>query len=200
MIDRAEIFNRWHSLALLIGTRAAGATKNFQPTMISGSHEKPQAPNASDWHERKELQGGMLRWLADMNGTGENVVEAMHEAITRASNRDIQRLLACIERAEWLLKQTWRDGAHRKLTHEQANRHGREALEQSLVMRYRGVRTQEAADDAGMTVGSMRWIRRKHGLSNTGERMYPCTIAPVESCTVCGQINTYADYDESEAA
>lgn len=199
-MDRFELFNRWHSCALLIGTRAAGASQRLQPDTITGSHEKIQAPNASNWIERQELQGGMLRWLEKMNGTGSDVMEAMHEAIARATNREIQQLLGCIERAEWLLKVKWEDGRHRNLKATEADKYGREAQERTLVMRYRGVHTRDAAADAEMTEGAMRWLRRKHGLTITGERMYDCTVEPGDHCTVCGDINTYGDYDDQEAA
>lgn len=201
MIDRAELFARWHSLALMVGTRAAGGTQNLQPDTITGSHAIKSVPSAGDWMERRELNGGMAAWLESMNPTEGRVDKQMHEAITRASGVELDRLIGRIERAEWLLKVKWTGAGHRNLRANESDIHGREAHERSIIMGYRGVGTTEAARDLKTTVGRVRWIRRKHGLSSTGERIYRCTVAALNSCAACRAVNVYSDdYTKDEPA
>lgn len=200
MIDRPELYARWHSVSLLIGTRAAGASQKLQPDTITGSHERIQAPNNSDWIERKELQGGMQRWLEDSACVGE-VMEAMHAAIVEATEQRLQTLLACIERSEWMLKVKWENARHRRLKASEADQHGKQESERTLIAAYRGRHTKDVAEELQMSEGAIRWIRRKHGLSIKGERIYPCTVAPLNSCPVCQSVNQYHDeYMDQEAA
>lgn len=195
------MYNRWHSIALIIGTRAAGGTQNLQPDTITGTHAMKSAPSNLDWMERRELTGGMLRWLVDMHPIDAAPPEQMHEAIVRANGRQLERLMSSIERAEWLLKVTWEFEKHRKLKASESDRNGKESLERSIVMSYRGVHSREAADELKMSLGQIRWLRRKHGLSIYGERMYPCTVALGENCVACGSLNEYGDdYETQEAA
>jgi hypothetical protein len=202
MIDRFELFHRWQSAALMIGTRAAGGTQNLQPDTITGSHERPSAPNNSDLMERQELSGGMIAWLTDMGPLfGARVDEQMHEAITRANEKQASNLLGRIERVEWLLKVTWEFGKHRHLTAKESNVHGIEDHERSIIMGYRGQHTRDVAHELKTTEGSIRWLRRKHGLSIKGERIYPCTSIAGDDCVACGSLNEYGDdYMEQEAA
>lgn len=200
MTDRWGLYHRWHSLALIIGTRAAGKSANFQGR-TTGSRDR-QAPSAGDWMERQELTGGMVRWLSQMDADeGDRVDEQMAMAIGTATGPQMQRLLGSVERAEWLLKIKWEGDGHRQLKATEADQYGRDELERTIIMSYRGTHTKEAADELGMTVHSLRWIRRKHGLTIKGERMYPCTVGPRDSCMVCEAVNTYSDdYDTQEAA
>lgn len=199
MIDRADLFNRWHSLALIIGTRAAGKTQSFDAT--SRETKAPPMPSAKDWLERQELTGGMLRWLHSAGHNGAQVVEQMHVAIIEANDREIQKLLARIEDAEWMVKVKWKGGAHCRMLHTETDIDGRAQWERRIIMTYRGVRTEDAAAEEGLSVGKIRWVRRKHGLTIEGQRMYPCTIAPLNSCPACSSLNEYADeYERQEAA
>lgn len=199
MIDRYDLYARWLSLALVIEGRACGKTQSLQPSI--GGTKAPPMPDAGDLQERRELEGGMIRWLDRMGRDSDSTVEAMHGAITRATAADTGRLIGCIERAEWLVKVKWQDGRHRHLRASEADLYGREAHERTIIMRYRGVHTRDAAEDMQTTEGAVRWIRRKHGLTIKGERMYPCTVAPLDSCAVCAEVNTYSDdYESQEAA
>lgn len=199
MIDQHEIYVRWHSLALMIGTRAAGKTQVLQASV--GGSKAPPAPSAGDLLERMELSGGMADWLASMDPKGDRVDEQMHEAIVRANRFELDRLLGRIERAEWLLKVRWQDGSHRKLKPTEADVYGREQHERSIIMGYRGVHSKDAADDLRTTFDAIRWLRRKHGLTIMGERMYRCTVAVLNSCAACGSLNEYGDdYENQDAA
>lgn len=191
MIDRAELYARWLSAALMIGTRAAGKTQALQPSV--GGSKAPPAPNADDWIERQELQGGIGHWLASMQPITARVDEQMHEAITRATGQELDRLIGKLERAEWLLKVKWENGGHRNLRATEADAHGREQHERSIIMGYRGVHTKQAALELKTTEGAVRWVRRKHGLSIKGERIYPCTVALLNSCAACSGLNEYHD-------
>jgi hypothetical protein len=201
VIDRATLYARWHSVALATGTRAAGATQNLQPDTITGTHAMKSTPNVGDLLERRELSGGMDRWLIQMNGQGTGVCERMHEAITRATENELQRLLGSIERAEWLLKLKWTGNGHRHMEQKEADQYGREDNERTIIMGYRGIHTKDVAEELQTTDGSIRWLRRKHGLSIKGERIYPCTVAVLNSCAACQQLNEYGDdYEGQEAA
>lgn len=202
MIDRGELFERWHSLAMLIGGRAAGKAQTFEAIQVSGGHEDaPPMPSALDWIERKELTGGMLRWLHELGAPGETVTQQMHSAIVEAKPPALGRLVMRMEEAEWLMKLRWTDGRHVRMLPDEADLNGRAQWERRIIMHYRGVRTEAAADELGLSIGKVRWVRRKHGLTITGERMYPCTLAPLDSCVACKDLNVYGDdYDEQEAA
>jgi hypothetical protein len=200
-IYRDELYARWHSLALIVAARANGGTQNLQPDTITGSHAMKSAPSANDWLELQELTGGMLRWLADMRIKGERVTQQMHVAIIEASGYQLGRLLMRIEDTEELVKVKWSDGSHRILHANESDLHGKAQWERRIIMHYRGVHTQKAADELGLSIGKVRWVRRKHGLTILGERMYPCTMAPIDSCVVCKDLNVYSDdYDDQEAA
>lgn len=201
MIARSDLYARWHSLALIVAGRANGGSQNLQPDTITGSHAMKSAPSVNDWLEYKELTGGMLRWLADMGFEGDRVTEQMHKAITEANGYQLGRLLMRIEDAEELVKVKWSDGSHRILRAEESDLHGKAQWERRIIMHYRGVHTAEAADELDLSIGKVRWVRRKHGLTIYGERMYPCTLAPIDSCVACKDLNVYADdYDDQEAA
>ena len=199
MIDKADLYARWLSICLLIGTRAAGKTQSLQAS-VRGSKEQP-TPNAEDWVERQELAGGMTRWLESMNPIDARLGEQMHEAITRASTQQVDQLTGKIERAEWLLKVKWENHKHRNLRATEADSHGREQHERSIIMGFRGIRTEDVAHELKTTQGSIRWLRRKHGLSIKGERIYPCTVALLNSCGACSGLNEYHDdLQDQEAA
>lgn len=188
MIDRADLYARWLSVSLHIGTRAAGSTQNLQPDTITGSHAIKSAPNAEDWIERRELVGGMTTWLESMNPIDARKDEQMHEAITRASTHQLDNLIGKIERAEWLLKIKWDGNGHRNLKASEADLHGKQEWERRIIEDFIGVSTRAVADEYRTSYESIRWIRRKHGIDNAGNREYPCTIAALNACPVCQKL------------
>lgn len=191
-MDRFILYSRWHSLALTIGTRAAGGTQNLQPDTITGSHAIKSIPSRGDLAERLELAGPMHAWLSENQQNAGDLLERMHGAIIAASEAEIQKLLGMIERAEWLVKIKWEGDHHRHYKASEADQNGKEEWERRIIEDNIGTPTREVADSMEATYEAIRWVRRKHGIDQKGEREYPCTVGPLNSCPVCQKLGALA--------
>lgn len=192
-MNRAELFERTHAVLVRIDLASSGKAQAWGGPAIS--HLKPSSiePDAAELHERRVLEGPLLRWIRaredDRAPSERSTVERFHAGIIAATERECDHLIDALAETETRLRIRWADGRHVATQSETADKL-RDRMHREYLYRHFGTKTSTAARLENISTDQMRYVRRCHGIDGEGHRKEQCPEAvlqrsPHDYCAVC---------------
>ena len=202
MIDRSDMFERVHAIAVRIHLQPSARAQSFSASV---SHDKPGSalPDMSLLGDLRDLDGGLWWWLdraeAACGVVGDTTMERFHATITAASESSLGILHYFLTQTEEVLRIRWESGAHVALP-PVSIADLRATKNRMLFHAGFGLRSSELeakcrADGLVLSVEEIRNLRRAHGIDGrTGARKEKCPEAIVsrsfkDGCDICGVVD-----------
>lgn len=209
--DRAELFERTHSVVVRTTLSSEGRTVSFSP-QVSQSKPGTGTPDMQILYERRLIEQPLVRWLASVTDAHDlpsaKGMEAIHAAITAATAHELDELAGALGEAEVRLGIEWKDGEHSNRDAEPETAR-RSRMHRLYLHRHFGKPTSTAAVDEGITIEQMRYVRQCHGINGRdGTRKEACPAALASrsvheycpDCVVVDDLAAEADLAKKRAA